>query len=199
MRYKLNFKGFSDTPEMLFGRSVEESLSDVDFNSIENIVDDCINIIRDRFGITLNKNSIESIQLMNVDQYAAQLVVVGQDRYMLLLNPDKIKNTDHLVSTIYHELCHLYQLARLFKEKIIAYDYFNNAIVSQDETKDLAIKHLNLNGGHTEYWLELADKVNNTIKPSIKITAYLKESNIPITVDVLEEDYFKLNFDGFYD
>ena len=38
MRYKLNFKGFSDTPEMLFGRSVAEALTNVDFNSIEYIV-----------------------------------------------------------------------------------------------------------------------------------------------------------------
>lgn len=199
MRYTLNFKGFSDTPEMLFGRSVTEALTSVDFNSIENIVDDCINNIKYRLGIILNKNSIEAIQLMNADQYAAQLLVVGQDRYMLLINPNKIDSEDALISAVYHELCHMYQLNKLFTEKIIAYNYFENKLAATDETKDLTIKHLNVNGGHTGYWQELADKINNTLKPARKIVAYLKENVNTITFEVLEEDYFKLDFDGFYD
>ena len=199
MRYKLNFKGFSDTPEMLFGRSVAEALTNVDFNSIEYIVDDCINNIKYQLGIILNKNSIEAIQLMNADQYAAQLLVVGQDRYMLLINPNKIDSEDALISTVYHELCHMYQLNKLFTEKIIAYNYFENNLEATDETKDLTIKHLNVNGGHTEYWQELADKINNTLNPVKKITAYLNESIEQLTFEVLEEDYFKLDFDGFYD
>lgn len=199
MRYKLNFKGFSDTPEMLFGRSVTEALTNVDFNSVENIVDDCINNIKYQLGIILNKNSIEAIQLMNADQYAAQLLVVGQDRYILLINPNKIDSEDALISTVYHELCHMYQLNKLFTEKIIAYNYFENNLEATDETKDLTIKHLNVNGGHTEYWQELADKINNTLNPVKKITAYLNESIEQLTFEVLEEDYFKLDFDGFYD
>lgn len=199
MRYKLNFKGFSDTPEMLFGRSVTEALTNVDFNSVENIVDDCINNIKYQLGIILNKNSIEAIQLMNADQYAAQLLIVGQDRYMLLINPNKIDSEDALISAVYHELCHMYQLNKLFTEKIIAYNYFENNLEATDETKDLTIKHLNVNGGHTEYWQELADKINNTLNPVKKITAYLNESIEQLTFEVLEEDYFKLDFDGFYD
>jgi hypothetical protein len=199
MRYKLNFKGFFDTPEMLFGRSVIEALTSIDFNSIENIVDDCINNIKYQLGITLNKNSIEAIQLMNADQYAAQLLVVGQDRYMLLINPNKIDSEDALISAVYHELCHVYQLNKLFTDKIIAYNYFENNIEATDETKDLTIKHLNVNGGHTEYWQELAEKLNNTLNPAKKIAAFLKENINAITFEVLEEDYFKLDFDGFYD
>ena len=199
MRYKLNFKGFSDTPEMLFGRSVTEALTNVDFNSVENIVDDCINNIKYQLGIILNKNSIEAIQLMNADQYAAQLLVVGQDRYILLINPNKIDSEDALISAVYHELCHMYQLNKLFTEKIIAYNYFENNLEATDETKDLTIKHLNANSGHTEYWQELADKINNTLNPVKKITAYLNESIEQLTFEVLEEDYFKLDFDGFYD
>ena len=199
MRYKLNFKGFSDTPEMLFGRSVTEALTNVDFNSVENIVDDCINNIKYQLGIILNKNSIEAIQLMNADQYAAQLLIVGQDRYILLINPNKIDSEDALISTVYHELCHMYQLNKLFTEKIIAYNYFENNLEATDETKDLTIKHLNVNSGHTEYWQELADKINNTLNPVKKITAYLNESIEQLTFEVLEEDYFKLDFDGFYD
>ena len=199
MRYKLNFKGFSDTPEMLFGRSVTEALTNVDFNSVENIVDDCINNIKYQLGIILNKNSIEGIQLMNDFNYAAQLLVVGQDRYMLLINPNKIDSEDALISAVYHELCHMYQLNKLFTEKIIAYNYFENNLEATDETKDLTIKHLNVNGGHTEYWQELADKINNTLNPVKKITAYLNESIEQLTFEVLEEDYFKLDFDGFYD
>lgn len=199
MRYKLNFKGFFDTPEMLFGRSVTEALTSIDFNNIENIVDDCINNIKDRLGIILNKNSIEAIQLMNADQYAAQLLVVGQDKYTLLINPNKIDSEDALISVVYHELCHVYQLNKLFTEKIIAYNYFENTIEATDKTKDLTIKHLNVDCGHAEYWQELANKINNTLKPARKIAAYLKENINAITFEVLEEDYFKLNFDGFYD
>lgn len=199
MRYKLNFRGFSDTPEMLFGRSVTEALTNVDFNSIENIVDDCINNIKDQLGISLIKNNIEAIQLMATDQYAAQLLVVGQDRYMLLINPNKIDSEDALISAAYHELCHMYQLNKLFAEKIIAYNYFENSLEATAETKDLIIKHLNVNGGHTEYWQELANKINNTLQPARKIAAYLKENMNTITFEVLEEDYFKLDFNGFYD
>ena len=36
-------------------------------------------------------------------------------------------------------------------------------------------------------------------KSPVKITAYLNESIEQLTFEVLEEDYFKLDFDGFYD
>ena len=151
-------------------------------------------------GITLNKNSIEDIQFVNLDKYAAQLMVSGQDRYILLVNPNKIDSEDALVSTVYHELCHVYQLNKLFSERIMFYDYviLDVAAVHEEDT-DLLKAHLNDNGGHTVYWQELADKINATIKPAKKITAYLTESIENIKPELFEADYFRLNFDGFYD
>jgi hypothetical protein len=200
MRYRLNFKGFYDTPESLFGYSIKEALTNVDFGDIENILAECINNIKNKLGITLNKNSIEDIQFVNLDKYAAQLMVSGQDRYILLINPNKIESEDALVSTIYHELCHVYQLNKLFTERIMFYDYviLDVAAVHEEDT-DLLKAHLNDNGGHTIYWQELADKINTAIKPAKKITAYLTESIENIKPELFEADYFRLNFDGFYD
>lgn len=200
MRYRLNFKGFYDTPESLFGYSIKEALTNVDFGEIENILTECVNNIKTKLGITLNKNSIEDIQFVNLDTYAAQLMVSGQDRYILLINPNKIESEDALVSTIYHELCHVYQLNKLFTERIMFYDYaiLDVAAVHGEDT-DLLKAHLNDNGGHTIYWQELADKINTTIKPAKKITAYLTESIENIKPEPFEADYFRLNFDGFYD
>lgn len=200
MRYRLNFKGFYDTPESLFGYSIKEALTNVDFGEIENILTECVNNIKTKLGITLNKNSIEDIQFVNLDTYAAQLMVSGQDRYILLINPNKIESEDALVSTIYHELCHVYQLNKLFTERIMFYDYaiLDVAAVHEEDT-DLLKAHLNDNGGHTVYWQELADKINVTLKPAKKITAYLTESIEHIKPEPFEADYFRLNFDGFYD
>jgi hypothetical protein len=200
MRYRLNFKGFYDTSESLFGYSIKEALTNVDFGDIENILAECINNIKNKLGITLNKNSIEDIQFVNLDKYAAQLMVSGQDRYILLINPNKIESEDALVSTIYHELCHVYQLNKLFTERVMFYDYviLDVAAVHEEDT-DLLKAHLNDNGGHTIYWQELADKINTTIKPAKKITAYLTESIENIKPELFEADYFRLNFDGFYD
>lgn len=200
MRYRLNFKGFYDTPESLFGYSIKEALTNVDFGEIENILTECVNNIKTKLGITLNKNSIEDIQFVNLDTYAAQLMVSGQDRYILLINPNKIESEDALVSTIYHELCHVYQLNKLFTERIMFYDYaiLDVAAVHEEDT-DLLKAHLNDNGGHTVYWQELADKINVTLKPAKKITAYLTESIENIKPEPFEADYFRLNFDGFYD
>lgn len=200
MRYRLNFKGFYDTPESLFGYSINEALTNVDFGDIENILTECINNIKTKLGITLNKNSIEDIQFVNLDKYAAQLMVSGQDRYILLINPNKIDSEDALVSTVYHELCHVYQLNKLFSERIMFYDYviLDVAAVHEEDT-DLLKAHLNGNGGHTVYWQELADKINTAVKPTKKITAYLTESIENIKPELFEADYFRLNFDGFYD
>ena len=127
-------------------------------------------------------------------------MVTGQDKYLLLVNLNKFASEDELVSTMYHELCHVYQLNKLFTEGIMAYDYFiRDVAVAQEEHKKVLSAHLNDSGGHTVYWQELADKVNSTIKPAKKITAYLTESVENIKPELFEADYFRLNFDGFYD
>ncbi len=200
MRYRLNFKGFYDTPESLFGYSITEALTNVDFSDIEDIIVECINSIKTKLGISINRNSIEDVQFINLDKYAAQLMVSGQDRYILLVNPNKIDSRDALVSTVYHELCHVYQLNKLFTERLLAYDYviLDVAAVHEEDT-DLLKAHLNDNGGHTAYWQELADKINTIIKPAKKITAYLTENIENIKPELFEADYFRLNFDGFYD
>ena len=204
MRYRLNFKGFFDTRETLFGDSstgyVDEALTNIDFSSIEDVLVDCIKTIKSKFGISINKNSIEEIQFYNQANCAAQLLVIGQDKYLLLVNPNKIYNNEELVSTIYHELCHVYQLNKLFIEGVMAYDYFIKDIaVVHEEDAELLKAHLNNNGGHTIYWQELADKINTIIKPAKKITAYLIESVENIKPELFEADYFRLNFEGFYD
>ena len=204
MRYRLNFKGFTDTRETLFGdhvtSTVSEALADIDFSDIDSILSECVNNIKTKLGVIINKNSIEDIQFYNQADFAAQLMITGQDRYLLLVNANKINNKDELVSTVYHELCHVYQLNKLFTEKLIAYDYFINDVSAvSEEAVRLLQAHLNVNGGHTKYWQELADKVNSTIKPAKKITAYLNESLETIHAELFEEDYFKLDFDGFYD
>lgn len=204
MRYRLNFKGFTDTRETLFGdhvtSTVSEALADIDFSDIDSILSECVNNIKTKLGVIINKNSIEDIQFYNQADFAAQLMITGQDRYLLLVNANKINNKDELVSTVYHELCHVYQLNKLFTEKLMAYDYFINDVSAvSEEAVGLLQAHLNVNGGHTKYWQELADKVNSTIQPAKKITAYLNESPGTIHAELFEEDYFKLDFDGFYD
>lgn len=200
MRYRLNFKGFTDTREMLFGSTITEAISDIDFGSIETVLNECVANIKSKLGITINISSIESIQFTNQAGIAGQLLIIGQDKYILLVNPNVLNSEDELYSTIYHELCHAYQLNKLFTEKLMAYDYFINDIVAVNEVAiDVLKKHLNVNGGHTQYWQELADKINNVIQPAKKIVAYLNESVEAISVELLEEEYFKLDFDGFYD
>ena len=200
MRYRLNFKGFFDTPETLFGYSVKEALTNVDFGTVEDIIKACTDTIRLKLGIIINQNSIDGVQFVNLDKYAAQLAVSGQDRYLLLINPNKIVDDAALVSTIYHELCHVYQLHKLFTEQIMFYDYVISDISAVSEKdKEVLERHLNDNGGHTIYWQELADKINNVIKPDKKITAYLNEHCENIKPELYTADYFTLDFDGFYD
>lgn len=203
MRYRLNFKGFYDTRETLFGdtsNEIAEALTNIDFSDIDKILDNCINTIKTKLGISINKNSIEDIQFYNQADFAAHVMVIGQDKYLLLINLNKFVNEDELVSTIYHELCHIYQLNKLFTEGIMAYDYFiRDVAVACEEHEKVLKAHLNINGGHTVYWQELADKVNSVIKPAKKITAYLTEGVENIKPELFEADYFRLNFDGFYD
>jgi hypothetical protein len=200
MRYRLNFKGFTDTREMLFGPAITEAISDVDFSAIEDLLIECVANIKSKLGVIINLNSIENIQFTNQDGIAGQLLITGQDRYILLVNPNVINSKDELISTIYHELCHAYQLNRLFTEKLMAYDYLVNDIVAINaEAVSILKTHLNVNGGHTQYWQELVDKINSTIQPAKKITAYLSESIEVIHAELLEEEHFKLDFDGFYD
>ena len=80
------------------------------------------------------------------------------------------------------------------------YDYVESDVsaVTEEDT-ELPKAHLNDNGGHTIYWQELADKINTVIKPVKKITKYLNESIENIRPELYEADYFRLNFDGFYD
>lgn len=203
MRYRLNFKGFYDTRETLFGdtsNDITEALTNIDFSDIDKILNNCINTIKAKLDVSINRNSIEDIQFYNQADFAAHVMVTGQDKYLLLINLNKFASEDELVSTIYHELCHVYQLNRLFTEGIMAYDYFKNDISAlHEEDTELLKAHLNDNGGHTVYWRELADKINSIIKPAKKITAYLTESIENIKPELFEEDYFRLNFDGFYD
>lgn len=203
MRYRLNFKGFYDTRETLFGdasNDITEALVNIDFSDIDRILDECINTIKTKLGISINKNSIEDIQFYNQADFAAHIMVTGQDKYLLLINLNKFANEDELVSTIYHELCHVYQLNKLFTEGILAYDYFiKDVAVLHEEDQKVLEAHLNDNNGHTLYWQELADKINTIVKPAEKITAYLTESVENIKPELFEADYFRLNFDGFYD
>lgn len=200
MRYRLNFKGFTDTREMLFGHTITEAISDVDFRSIEDVLTECVANIKSKLGVIINLGSIENVQFTNQAGIAGQILIIGQDKYILLVNPNVLNSEDELISTVYHELCHAYQLNRLFVEKLMAYDYFVNDIVAvNEEAVDILKMHLNDNGGHTQYWQELADKINSVIKPAKKITAYLNESAEAIHAELLEEEYFKLDFDGFYD
>ena len=159
MRYRLNFKGFFDTPEELFGAAVTEAITDVDFGDIEELVINCITNIETKLGVKLNRNNIEGIQFFNSDKFAAQLLVTGQNRYMLLVNPNKILNQEALVSTLYHELCHMYQLDKLFAERLMFYDYaILDIIAVHEEDTEVLKSHLNVNGGHTVYWQELASE-----------------------------------------
>lgn len=200
MRYSLNFKGFYDTPEELFGCSINEALTNIDFGDIEDILIKCINNIKVKLGINLNLKSIDSIQFANLGGFAAHLMITGQDQYKLLIHPNKIIDEDALSSTIYHELCHLYQLNKLFTDGVMLY---NSELRGVEPTKEeytgLLRAHLNDNNGHTFYWQELADKINTTIKPGKKITAYLTEYVENIKLEPLEEEYFNLSFNDTHE
>jgi hypothetical protein len=200
MRYRLNFKGFYDTPEELFGCSVNEALTNVDFGDIENMLAECINNIKTKLSINLNLGSIDSIQFANLADFAAHLMITEQNQYTLIVHPNKIVDEDALESTIYHELCHVYQLHQLFADRIMFYDnVISDLSAVSEEDREALEAHLNDNGGHTVYWQELADKINKTIKPDKKISAYLNESLENVKPELYEADYFRLNFDGFYD
>ncbi len=203
MRYRLNFKGFYDTRETLFGdtlNEVTEALTNIDFSDIDRILGNCINTIKTKLGISINKNSIEDIQFYNQADFAAHVMVTGQDKYLLLINLNKFASEDELVSTIYHELCHVYQLNKLFTEGTMAYDYFKKDISAlREEDTELLKAHLNNDNGHTLYWQELADKINIFIQPTTEITKYLTESVENIKPELFEEDYFNIDFKGFYD
>ena len=73
MRYRLNFKGFYDTPEELFGCSVNEALTNVDFGDIEEVVARGVDNIKTKLGIDLNVKSIDSIQFANLPYAAGHL------------------------------------------------------------------------------------------------------------------------------
>ena len=203
MRYLLNFKGFYDTRETLFGdtsNSIAEALTNIDYSDIDHILDDCINTIKTRLGVSIDKNSIKDIQFYNQAEFAAHIVPTEQDEYLLVINLNQFANEDELVSTIYHELCHVYQLSKLFKDGIMAYDHFKHNIAAlHEEDTELLQAHLNIDNGHTVYWQELADKINTIIKPTKKVTKYLNESVENIKPEPFEEDYFSIDFDGFYD
>lgn len=196
MSYRLNFKGFYDTPEELFGCSVNEALTNVDFGDIEDVVARCADNIKNRLGINLDIGSIDSIQFANLADFAAHLMIIERDQYTLVVHPNKIADEDALESTIYHELCHMYQLNKLFTEGVMFYNRASRGVEpTRKEYGDLLRAHLNNNNGHTVYWQELADKINTVIKPAKKITAYLTEYVENIRPEPLEEEYFNLNFD----
>ena len=122
-------------------------------------------------------------------------MITGQDQYKLLIHPNKIADEDALISTVYHELCHLYQLNKLFIDGIIFYNSEGRGVEpTKEEYTDLLSAHLNDNNGHTFYWRELADKINTFIMPTRKITAYLTESINNIKPELVEEEYFNLSF-----
>ena len=203
MRYKLNFKGFYDTRETLFGdtsNEITEALTNIDYGDIRDILSKCASVIKAKLGINIDTNSIEDIQFYNRANFAANIKPTGQDKYLLLVNLNQFANEDELISTIYHELCHVYQLNKLFTQKIMFYDYVESDVSAvNEEDTELLKAHLNDDGGHTVYWQELADKINTVIKPVKKITKYLNESVENIRPELYEADYFRLNFDGFYD
>ena len=195
MRYRLNFKGFYDTPEELFGCSVNEALTNIDFGDIEDILIECVNNIKAKLGITLDLKNVDSIQFANLGGFAAHLMITEQDQYMLLIHPNKIVDEDALKSTIYHELCHMYQLNKLFTDGVMFYNSECRGVEpTKEEYTDLLKAHLNDNNGHTFYWQELADKINNTIRPVKKITTYLTEYVENIKPEPLDEAYFNLSF-----
>lgn len=199
MRYRLNFKGFYDTPEELFGCSVNEALTNVDFGDIEDVVVRCADNIKNKLGINLDIGCVDSIQFANLADFAAHLMITERDQYTLVVHPNKIADEDALESTIYHELCHMYQLNKLFTEGVMFYNRVSRGVEpTRKEYGDLLRAHLNDNNGHTVYWQELADKINTVIKPAKKITAYLTEYVENIRPEPLEEDYFNLSFNDTY-
>lgn len=197
--YKLNFRGFSDSEEDIFGKKVlSENLSE-EYCDLQAILDYCINEIKIKLGIALNKNKITEYQIVNHED-AGNLLVCEQDEYILLINEKILDKKENLISIIYHELCHLYQLEKLFKEKIIFWNYDSDCVSANDQNIEIAEKHLNVNNGHTEYWQELADKINNVLKPAYLIKAYLtSDEHKAIFSEAVDFDYFNLDFDGFSD
>ena len=77
VRYRLNFKGFTDTRETLFGdhvtSTVSEALADIDFSDIDSILSECVNNIKTKLDVIINKNSIEDIQFYNQTYYVLLL------------------------------------------------------------------------------------------------------------------------------
>lgn len=195
--YALNFDGFHDSFENIFGPDfvLTEDIDFIDTDLNETVLV-CINDVNKLENI--HENKIVNCQLMATED-AANLLIVGQDQYTLLINKRILKNKDFLKAVIYHELCHLYQLERLFKEKVIFWNYDIDRLSASEQKVDSAIKHLNQNGGHTGYWQKLADRINSEIKPIIPVKAFLSDKDKQQFFEALDINYFDLNFNGFKD
>jgi len=197
--YKLNFTGFYDSEEDVFGKKVlTEDFTKPDLD-IQIVLEDCIREIRTKTGVCVDATKIIDYQIANHDD-AGNLVVCGQDKYLLIINKNALNKEENLKSIIYHELCHLYQLEILFKDKVIFWNNMIDHLSAAESMIELAEKHLNVNNGHTEYWQYLADKINTNIRPKFLIKAYLTpEERQSIFTEAIEENYFNLDFNGFYD
>lgn len=178
----------------------EELNYSFDYNDIEDLLDECLLTLKSKLNININQAEIIDIQFMTMNQYHAVTIPAERKEYLLLFNREKINSKAQLINAIYHELGHIYQLDRLYNEKILAYDSFAHDLVAENkEDVELLKQHLNINDGHTKYWLEYAEKVNTIIKPDLLITAYVDQQTQLIKEELYEPDYFKLDFDGFYD
>lgn len=196
--YRLNFKGFYDK---LFDDTLVEDIDyTFDYADIENLLEGCIETLKTKLDININRAEIVDIQFAAIDGYRAATKPIERKEYLFILNNEKLKSRAQLINAIYHELGHVYQLDRLYNEKLLMYDSsINDLSATTKENVELLKQHLNINNGHTEYWLEYMEKVNKIIKPELAITAYVDEAKELIKEELYERTQYPLNFNGFYD
>ena len=213
MRYKLNFKGFSDTREMLFGKE-----SDMDKKGFK-----VPNFITDKFDLPLyeeaedeyytveefkrevekritglaslgpacaiSPNMITKYIIKDTTDITAGTKAVAEHEYLFVIAKQaaRKKNERFLDTIIYHELCHILQIEFLLSNGMLFYSE-NGVLTGNIENKMQVYKWYLADGYHTELWYAYVDKVNSAFAIDPPVDKLLSDKDL---TDIFLESTFR--------